>query len=143
MRFRKLRIAWSVAWAVVAVLFCVLWVRSYWRCDLVFREKSGWVTTVSSNRGVLYATQLERPFRIGYRGWQIDSRHTNDDIPGGVGWAQTSTLMAAQLPIWCAILVLATTAAMPWLRWRFSLRTLLIATTLVAVVLGLIVWFSR
>jgi hypothetical protein len=26
------------------------------------------------------------------------------------------------------------------LRWRFSLRTLLIATTLVAVVLGLIVW---
>jgi len=28
----------------------------------------------------------------------------------------------------------------PWLRWRFSLRTLLITTTLVAVVLGLIVW---
>ena len=31
----------------------------------------------------------------------------------------------------------------PWLRWRFSLRTLLIATTLVAVVLGLIVWSVR
>jgi hypothetical protein len=28
-------------------------------------------------------------------------------------------------------------------RWRFTLRTLLIATTLVAVVLGLIVWLSR
>ena len=26
---RKLRIAWSVAWGVVAVLLCVLWVRSY------------------------------------------------------------------------------------------------------------------
>ena len=26
-------------------------------------------------------------------------------------------------------------------RWRFSLRTLLVATTLVAVVLGLVVWF--
>ena len=32
----------------------------------------------------------------------------------------------------------------PWLRCpRFSLRTLLIATTLVAVVLGIIVWMSR
>ncbi len=29
------------------------------------------------------------------------------------------------------------------IRWRFSLRTLLIATTLVAVVLGLIVWLAR
>ena len=36
-------------------------------------------------------------------------------------------------------------AAAPWMRclWRFSLRTLLIATTLVAVVLGLIVYVSR
>ena len=35
---------------------------------------------------------------------------------------------------------------MPWIAVvasRFSLRTLLIATTLVAVVLGLIVWSSR
>ena len=30
--------------------------------------------------------------------------------------------------------------AAPCIKWRFSLRTLLIATTLVAVVLGLIVW---
>src|SRR6476620_3597226 len=28
----------------------------------------------------------------------------------------------------------------PWMRWHFSLRTLLIATTLVAVVLGLVMW---
>jgi hypothetical protein len=31
-------------------------------------------------------------------------------------------------------------AIAPWLRWRFKLRALLIATTLVAVVLGLFVW---
>ena len=29
MRYRKLRIAWTVAWAVVAALLCVLWIRSY------------------------------------------------------------------------------------------------------------------
>ena len=33
MKFRNLRIAWSVGWGVLAVLLCVLWVRSYWRFD--------------------------------------------------------------------------------------------------------------
>ena len=40
------------------------------------------------------------------------------------------------------VLVASRCRAFPWLRWRFSLRTLLIATTLVAVVLGLIVWLE-
>ena len=43
---------------------------------------------------------------------------------------------------WLAVLFFATLGIVssPWIKWRFSLRTLLIATTLVAVVLGLIVW---
>ena len=41
------------------------------------------------------------------------------------------------------VAICGTLAAAPWLRWRFSLRTLLIATTLVAVVLGVIVVSSR
>src|SRR5690348_17214413 len=35
MKHRKLRIAWSVAWGVVAVLMVPLWVRSYWIEDIV------------------------------------------------------------------------------------------------------------
>ena len=30
MRFRKLRIAWSVVWAVACLLLVTLWVLSYW-----------------------------------------------------------------------------------------------------------------
>ena len=44
------------------------------------------------------------------------------------------------LPI-LALATLSVAAALPQIRWRFSLRTLLIATTLVAVVLGLIAAF--
>jgi hypothetical protein len=33
MRFRKLRIAWSVGCALACVLLITLWVRSYWRAD--------------------------------------------------------------------------------------------------------------
>ena len=44
---------------------------------------------------------------------------------------------------WIPTLIFATITAAPWLRWRFSLRTLLIATTLLAVVLGLVVYLAR
>ena len=48
------------------------------------------------------------------------------------------------VPYWFLVLLsVADLPSHPWLRWRFSLRTLLIATTLVAVVLGIIVWMSR
>ena len=43
------------------------------------------------------------------------------------------------VPDWFLILVVAALSAAPWIPGRFSLRTLLIATTLIAVVLGLVV----
>jgi hypothetical protein len=47
------------------------------------------------------------------------------------------------LPHWTLALVPVGLAVAPWLRWRFTTRTLLIAITAVAVVLGLIVWAIR
>jgi hypothetical protein len=50
-------------------------------------------------------------------------------------------------PLWVVGGLLAAAAALlaalPWIRCQFSLRTLLIATTLVAVALGLIVWAAK
>jgi hypothetical protein len=51
-----------------------------------------------------------------------------------------------EVPLWLPVLIVASLTAVPWLPcWskRFSLRTLLIMTTLVAVLLGLIVWAVR
>jgi hypothetical protein len=42
-----------------------------------------------------------------------------------------------------AVLFFAAIASLPLVCWRFSLRTLLIATTLVALVLGMIVYVTR
>ena len=36
MKYRKLRIAWSVTWGVAAVLLIALWVRSYSVHDVVY-----------------------------------------------------------------------------------------------------------
>jgi hypothetical protein len=50
-----------------------------------------------------------------------------------------------QVPYWFIVLVTAAFSVAPWIQWskRFSLRTLLIAMTLVAVVLGLVVWAMK
>src|SRR5829696_7121142 len=34
MKFRMLRVAWSVVWAVACVLIIVFWIRSFRSCDL-------------------------------------------------------------------------------------------------------------
>jgi hypothetical protein len=48
-----------------------------------------------------------------------------------------------RFPHWFAILIAGAVAVATWIRWRFSIRTLLIATTLVAVVLGAVVYAIR
>ena len=49
--------------------------------------------------------------------------------------------MSVAVSHWLLLLVAATLAALPWTKWhcRFSLRTLLIATTLIGLILGTII----
>jgi hypothetical protein len=116
MRFRKLRIAWSVGCAIACVLLIALWVRSYSAPDV-------WHTFARfPNSPTYYYNSFQGRLRIGTpKTWEAG---------------------AISISHWIYILCFAALAVLPWirqLRWRFSLRTLLIATTLVAVVLGLIV----
>jgi hypothetical protein len=146
MRFRKLRIAWSVVCAIACVLLIALWVRSYtWRDGVWgrFSDLQGFV--LSSYEGRIQLA-LERglgifPWRIVYAE-PVERNGPPNYFPAiecplstfGQYWA---------MPYWLLLALLSPLAAAPWLRLRFSLRTLLIATTLVAVVLGAIVYSSR
>jgi hypothetical protein len=47
------------------------------------------------------------------------------------------------VPYFCCVIFFATFSSVPWLHRRFSLRTLLIATTLVAIALGVIVYAMK
>src|SRR6187549_3492704 len=51
MKYRKLRITWSVAWGVVAVLLCVLWVRSYTTWDRCYWPGSNLGVQLNSDAG--------------------------------------------------------------------------------------------
>lgn len=144
---RGQRIAWSVVWGILCLMLIALWVTSYWwRIGLSSGTYQGFYTYVGSNNGYVYYHRLLLAKPGVTTGWQW-----------GVGWADRShrtytwqisprqTTIIVPYPYFVPIVgpAFATLTIIPWLRWTFSLRTLLIATTLIAVVLGLVVWAAR
>jgi hypothetical protein len=139
MRFRKLRIAWSVVCGVVAVLLIVLWVRSYSTIDCLSKSMSGQEIALISINGHItlasfYGATHDRAISL--------SHAPVSHFAGYMGFVLNKASFKITLTHPISLLAVCLLAALPWPRWpkRFSLRTLLIATTLVAVVLGLIVY---
>jgi hypothetical protein len=155
MKYRKLRIAWSVAWGLLCLLLIVLWVRSYWWIDynymrlrpmskshITFWSMQGacWIGVESNvvnppirfSRGVVSVESWLR--RIGSSGHDLNELWPPLDL-------RTQGLL--KFSYWFSASIVAATGVAPWLRMRFSLRTLLIAMTLAAVGLGLAAYTLR
>jgi hypothetical protein len=150
MRLRKLRITWSVFWGIACVLLIALWVRSYRATDSVY----GRIPTLVDIGGASQAGQLMLAFcHCGaWDAWHHFSvpYGQGDDLgaiapASGFGWvfADNDDERYFFSPHWFVAVVFTMFASAPWIGQRFSLRTLLIATTLVALVLGLVVWAAR
>jgi hypothetical protein len=163
---RYVRIAISALSLTVCVLLIALWVRSNWRFDeRHFRAPVGeyryWITVRSfDNRvqttayRVRIITQNQRKSAsrrrsLTFEQWVAVERRQiargmspRESILGFSYHPLTAGFDAIQ-PHWFFVLTSASIAASPWIRWRFSLRTLLIATSLVAVVMGLVIYVAR
>jgi hypothetical protein len=146
MRFRKLLIAWSVFWGLACVLLIVLWVWSYrtiYKVQFVMTGSRAlvFITTpgpvhlgytrspnpIASSIQTSRLTEIERK-AVQRSPWHISLRGNYKEV---------------RVPHWLAIVACGATAMIPWLRRRFSLRTLLIAMTLVAAMLGFVVWAAK
>jgi hypothetical protein len=151
MKYRRLRIAFSVTCGIACVLLLGLWVRSYYTED----HASGYTSKTHgfrfySSRGCLvyYATEIPDAIHncpwtinVGSRFWLDKGDPRLATFPRITHTKQTLNIC---LPYWVLVLLVATpVVALPRVRWRFSLRTLLIAMTLVAVLLGMIVALGR
>jgi hypothetical protein len=145
MRIRKLRIAWSIVCGIACVLLIALWVRSYWNVDSIITK----LGLISSVEGSFVSTSLFHLSPTDTHAWEFDEHSYEITFPEstflGFHFVGDTLGWVALVPQWFVVLAAVTLAAAPWLRWskRFSLRTLLIVTTLVAVVLGLIVAMLR
>ena len=160
--FRKLRIAWSVSWSVLTVLLLMLWLRSYTYHDILAGKRLLDVynlTLESCNGHLEIMIRSLRSLNLGpdtSTGPPFYLRSQSADLPGapslgrwcfallrGKGW-----LLVIGIPQWATFLLASSLTIFPWLasfRWspRFSVRALLIATTLIAVMLGLLVGFTN
>jgi hypothetical protein len=151
MRYRKLRIAWSVFWGLAAVFLIVLCVRSYFIRDTAWLPTSKISVEMNSLCGRVV---LVFPVDAYMLGNQFKTFHAKINR-GDTSRFQNSILRIVVIrqlnlteigiPFWCLILACVALVAAPWLQYqrKFSLRTLVIFTTLVAVGLGLMVWVTR
>jgi hypothetical protein len=131
---RKLRIAVSVFFGLLAVALFVLWPLTY--------SKPLSITFPGA------IAEEHREFRIGGGQIRMDSvtrlRYQVQSWPKRT-WQTSNAIKSVHFPLWFCTAISITFAAILWVphsTFRFSLRTLLIATTLVAVVLGLGAWLA-
>jgi hypothetical protein len=145
MKYRKLRIAWSVAWGVLCLLLVAYWAWSY----------SG------PHGGLMRSTPTLKYEHYSHDGRLIILKAPRFYAPGGaevlMGYPEelfsdsTKTMLKIgryasgrnswiSVPYLLPVSVVLIFASLTWLPWssRFSLRSLLIGITVVAVLLGLI-----
>jgi hypothetical protein len=144
MRYRKLRIAWTVFCGIAFVLSLSLWYRSfsYWD-DAVLRIGSVAIQPISAEgRNIIWiqSTTSTRRFEI-----DTDPLSWHRSPPGherhpwlGIGFFNSGPT------IWVAhcVLVMASGAfaVIPWLPTWFNLRGVFVVMTVFAVFVGLISW---
>jgi hypothetical protein len=162
---RLVRIAVTALCLTACVLLTALWLRSYWRFDLAIFRIGNSTLTVALCQGKTSSTiaSVDRNFGgakslyispgIWYtttESWKMKILHDKPD--GELGKRlQSATRPRARInrveawrltfPIWLLVIASGATSIALVLgkSWRFSLRTLLIAATLVALGMGLIV----
>jgi hypothetical protein len=140
------RVAFSAVCGIACLLLVVLWVRTRFTCDHIFGPlTSTWDVIIASRQGGISF----RLVRYSLPDWTWDElspeAFAHKIYPGilglGLYLSPTKDDFVLRLPYWIFIVTTVAVATIPWIKWRFSLRTLLIATTLVAVVLWLAVAF--
>jgi hypothetical protein len=149
MKHRKLRIAWSVAWGIAAVLLVMGWMRSHWKLDVVGTGNYA----VMSNDGVvafIHDTSAHLPFNLlvaPMDPYYLNRMRFSEVVHEAMGFAISGNAgsRVVIVPYWSLVLVSTVSLPIPFINWsnRFSLRTLLIATTLIAIGLWLIAWATR
>jgi hypothetical protein len=155
---RHLRFGWTVLCAIVAVLLLALWARSYWWADFVQVQQPsktgpGMIpmqptSGLGSYRGSIVLgyngfSNLTRPSMWNYE--RSPSERDESEMTR-FGFAHEDTWLADiyVVPFWFVVSVTFIIGTVPSLPLkRFSLRTLLFAMTLVAVVMGTIMYATH
>jgi hypothetical protein len=132
MKYRKLRIAWSVAWGVICVMLIALWVRGQANALTINTRTSQYNLAPQDSVLIFFtapATQNRQEL------WLVET------VPIGLSRFGAWTFLVMPYPL--LAIPSAVVIVVPWIPRRFGLRTFLIATTVFAVLLGAIIWATK
>jgi hypothetical protein len=155
MMLRYLRIAFSVTCGIACVLLIVLWVRSYFDGDVIQWSVTRWCgLQFTSTQGQLDVRRCSLD-GAGHHGgmdfadwlWSTGPVGSFGETPTILGFNLRHLSYYIAFPYCAPVAICVVLAAAPFLvrnsRLRFSLRAMLIITTLVAVVLGMMAWLDH
>lgn len=153
---RFLKTSWTVFFAVTCLLVIGLWVRSYQWCDCLYSNLNPPKPAVISLQGRLQFSGDVRAIRrsssathgfVLFAGQvAIFSKAIESHVDGTYNFYLPGSVTAygrwSLIPHWFVAMIAACIAIVPWIRWslRYSLRTLLIAMTVICAALAGLVW---
>jgi hypothetical protein len=145
-----LRIAFSVFFGIACVLSIALWVRSFsWWDDAIVRISSTEVHPISAEGRIVIFVQKTSIKKMFSHFANPLSMHQSPEGGERHPWfgvylwqSRTAGQSVAIVKVAHCVLVMVAgaLAIIPWCPFKFSLRSLLIATTAAAAVLGVMVW---
>jgi hypothetical protein len=153
---RLLNIA-SIICLVACVALMWLWVRSYWWEDQFTCRPFGSYPVYFASEGgrlVVGVITVGAPARQSHyeashsrlNDWRIARAQIDHSVFGVAGFGIIAPVnYSLVVPHWFAALLAGSLCWVPWRRakYRFSLRAMLIAVTLVTIVLGMAAWLER
>jgi len=135
---------------VACICLMALWVRSFWRIDgLALPLTSSSCLSVGSMPGcfgagivpnsslLLPGTSIPSWNSQSTIEWLSISKFSRPYDPSRLWGIFFANREGVLVPYWFAVLILTSLAAAPWMRRKFSLRTLFIAVGVIAALLGL------
>ncbi len=147
---RWLRITALAVCLIACVGLVVIWISSYRQSYYhLLTHRDDRVFIIASASGLLH-TNYNLSHRVAYRIYSppYDPIDVSDEFTPVLGFSYVQISEGGwklAIPYWSLVLLSATLAYVPWLPWstRFSLRTLLILTAVVAALLGFFVGVTR
>ena len=128
-------------WLPGACIFLIVfWVRSFRITDSFIRVRNGHYHQLASARGEFIDDTPPDCTSSTNRPWKYAPRYLSDDwrVPANIlGFRFGGTPNVSMVPYWFVLFLTAGLGIVPWMRWKFSLRTMLITVTATATLLGL------